>query len=43
MASPRTNNLIEAVLLGAAAHVEVEGAWDDTLMTQVSKPAPLTD
>jgi nitrite reductase (NO-forming) len=37
------HNLIEAVLLGAAAHVVVEGTWDDDLMTQVSKPAPLTE
>ncbi|MGE0497801.1 MAG: copper-containing nitrite reductase [Ramlibacter sp.] len=33
-----THNLIEAVLLGAAAHVKVEGAWDNTLMQQVRKP-----
>jgi nitrite reductase (NO-forming) len=38
-----THNLIEAVLLGASAHVMVEGTWDDDLMTQLSKPAPLTD
>jgi nitrite reductase (NO-forming) len=32
------HNLIEAVLLGAVAHVRVEGTWDDDLMKQV-KPA----
>jgi nitrite reductase (NO-forming) len=37
------HNLIEAVLLGATAHVVVEGAWDDDLMTQVSKPASYTN
>ncbi len=29
------HNLIEAVLLGAVAHVKVEGTWDDDLMKQV--------
>ena len=33
-----THNLIEAVELGALAHVMVEGAWDDDLMTQVMPP-----
>jgi nitrite reductase (NO-forming) len=37
------HNLIEAVMLGATAHVVVEGEWDDDLMTQVAKPAPLTN
>ena len=32
------HNLIEAVLLGAAAHVNVEGQWNDDLMVQVRKP-----
>ncbi len=32
------HNLIEAVLLGATAHVTVEGEWNDDLMTQVVKP-----
>ncbi len=32
------HNLIEAVLFGAAAHVNVEGEWNDNLMTQVQKP-----
>ena len=42
-----SHNLIEAVLLGAAAHMQVEGKWNDDLMTQVKKPnansAPATD
>ena len=36
------HNLIEAVLLGATAHVMVEGEWNDDLMMQVSKAAPIT-
>ena len=32
------HNLIEAVLLGATAHVVVEGEWNDDLMMQVAKP-----
>ena len=32
------HNLIEAVLLGAAAHVKVEGTWDNQVMQQVSPP-----
>ncbi len=32
------HNLIEAVLLGAAAHIKVEGQWNDNLMVQVRKP-----
>lgn len=35
------HNLIEAVMLGAAAHVVVEGEWNDDLMVQVAKPAPM--
>ena len=35
------HNLIEAVALGAASHVVVEGAWDDNLMKQVKKPTPM--
>lgn len=34
-----SHNLIEAVLLGAALHMNVEGEWDDDMMTQVSAPA----
>ena len=33
-----SHNLIEAVLLGAALHMNVEGKWDDDLMTQVKAP-----
>lgn len=32
------HNLIEAILLGAAAHIKVEGPWNDNLMTQVKAP-----
>lgn len=32
------HNLIEAVNLGATAHVLVEGEWDNDLMTQVQEP-----
>lgn len=36
------HNLIEAVELGAAAHVKVEGnKWDHDLMTQPSAPGPI--
>ncbi|HTN96040.1 MAG TPA: nitrite reductase, copper-containing, partial [Nordella sp.] len=34
------HNLIEAEL-GATAHVMVDGAWNDDLMTQVSAPAAI--
>lgn len=34
--------LIEAVLLGAAAHVNVEGEWNDDLMKQVRPTGPIT-
>ena len=33
------HNLIEAVLLGAAAHLKVEGEWNNDLMQQVRAPA----
>ena len=36
-----SHNLIEAFLLGAAAHVVVDGEWDSDLMSQVSEPAPI--
>ncbi len=36
------HNLIEAVLLGATAHVVVEGDWNDDLMMQVAKPSLIT-
>jgi nitrite reductase (NO-forming) len=32
------HNLIEAVMLGATAHVKVDGEWNDDLMMQVVKP-----
>ena len=32
------HNLIESILLGAAAEVEVEGVWNDDLMKQIQKP-----
>ena len=36
------HNLIEAVLLGATAHVVVDGDWNDDLMKQVTKPEKIT-
>ena len=36
------HNLIEAVQLGAASHVVVEGDWNDDLMKQVKKPTKMT-
>ena len=36
-----SHNLIEAIMLGAAAHVNVEGDWDDNLMEQVQAPRPI--
>ena len=36
------HNLIEAVMLGATAHVVVDGEWNDDLMMQVSKAEPIT-
>jgi nitrite reductase (NO-forming) len=36
------HNLIEAVLLGAAAHIIVEGDWNNDLMKQIEKPHPIT-
>ena len=35
------HNLIEATILGAAAHVQVEGNWNDILMKQISAPGPI--
>ena len=35
------HNLIEAFGLGAAAHLQVDGVWNNDLMTQVSKPGPI--
>ena len=36
-----THNLIEAVELGATAHVKVRGQWNDDLMKQVRPPGPI--
>lgn len=33
-----SHNLIEAIVLGAAAHVNVEGEWDNNLMEQLQAP-----
>jgi nitrite reductase (NO-forming) len=35
------HNLIEAILLGAAAHVSVEGEWNNDLMEQVQAPTKM--
>jgi nitrite reductase (NO-forming) len=35
------HNLIDAVLKGAAAHVKVEGEWDNDLLEQIRKPGPI--
>lgn len=35
------HNLIEAFALGAMAEVNVEGDWDDNLMTQIKKAGPI--
>jgi nitrite reductase (NO-forming) len=35
------HNLIEAVNLGATAHVLVDGQWDNDLMEQVMAPSPI--
>ena len=35
------HNLIEAVELGAASHVVVDGDWNDDLMKQVKKPSAM--
>ncbi len=37
------HNLIEAILLGAAAHVNVEGEWNNDLMEQIKKPGPIKE
>ena len=36
------HNLIEAIMKGAAAHVSVEGKWNNDLMEQVQKAGPIT-
>ena len=35
------HNLIQAIQLGAAAHVVVEGEWNNDLMEQVKAPSPI--
>jgi len=35
------HNLIEAILKGAAAHIKVEGKWNNDLMMQVKKPGAI--
>ncbi len=35
------HNLIEAILLGAAAHISVDGKWNNDLMEQVAAPHPM--
>jgi len=35
------HNLIEAFLLGAAAHIKVSGQWNNDLMQQVKKPSAI--
>ncbi|MFQ5512868.1 MAG: copper-containing nitrite reductase [Myxococcota bacterium] len=35
------HNLIDAILKGAAAHVKVEGEWNNDLLEQIKKPGPI--
>jgi nitrite reductase (NO-forming) len=35
------HNLIDAVLKGAAAHVKVEGEWNNDLLEQIKEPGPI--
>jgi nitrite reductase (NO-forming) len=35
------HNLIEAIMLGAAAHVNVEGEWNNNLMEQIQEAGPI--
>jgi nitrite reductase (NO-forming) len=35
------HNLIDAFLKGAAAHVQVEGEWNNDLLEQIRKPQPI--
>lgn len=37
------HNLIEAVLLGAAAHIKVDGEWNNDLLEQIQKPGPIKE
>jgi len=36
-----SHNLIEAILLGAVAHINVSGEWNNDLMEQLKKPSPI--
>jgi len=36
-----SHNLIEAILLGAVAHINVSGEWNNDLMQQLKKPTPI--
>ena len=36
------HNLIDAVLKGAAAHVKVEGEWNNDLLEQIKKAGPIS-
>ena len=36
-----SHNLIEALMLGAASHIKVEGEWDNDLMEQVKPPTAI--
>jgi len=38
-----SHNLIEAFVLGAASHVEVEGRWNNDLMKQIKAPSPIRE
>jgi nitrite reductase (NO-forming) len=35
------HNLIEAIMLGGAAHISVEGKWNNDLMKQVKPPSKI--
>jgi nitrite reductase (NO-forming) len=35
------HNLIEAIMLGGAAHVKVEGQWNNDLMEQLRAPSKI--
>ena len=37
------HNMVEAVELGATAHIKVTGLWDNDLMTQVRAPGPIEE
>ncbi len=35
------HNLIDAIMKGAAAHVQVEGEWDNDLLEQIKRPSAI--